>query len=146
MNIYSLMNDFKTSLKTSIKPLIGAIPMILGIVMLISLISISLPSKIYMSIFTGKTGIDAFISATFGSILAGNPVTSYIIGGELLNLGISMIVIISFIVAWVTVGLVQLPAEVIMLGKRFTIWRNILSFIFSVLVAISSVYLARLFI
>ena len=127
MNIYSYMNDFKNSLKMAIKPLIGAIPLILGIVMLISLISISLPSKVYMSLFTGITSIDAFISAAFGSILAGNPVTSYIMGGEFLKLGISMIVIISFIVAWVTVGLVQLPAEMIMLGKKFTIWRNLLN-------------------
>jgi hypothetical protein len=45
----------------------------------------------------------------------------------------------AFLVAWVTVGIIQLPAEIMMLGKRFAITRNILSFIFSILVAIMTV-------
>ena len=71
-----------------------------------------------------------------GSILAGNPITSYIIGGELLAQGISMTAVTAFLVAWVTVGMVQLPAESILLGKRFAVTRNIAAFVFSVIVAI----------
>lgn len=138
------IKKIRSSIVMAYKPLLGAIPMILGVVMLISLVSISIPSKIYMSLFTGIAVIDSFIASVFGSILAGNPVTSYILGGEFLNIGISMVAVISFIVAWVTVGFIQMPAEMIMLGKKFTIWRNVLSFIFSVFVAISSVFLAGL--
>jgi len=138
------VKKIKKSLVMSYKPLLGAIPMMLGVVMLISLVSVAIPSKIYMSLFTGNNIIDSVIASAFGSILAGNPVTSYILGGEFLSLGISMVAVISFIVAWVTVGFIQLPAEMIMLGKKFSIWRNVLSFIFSIFVAISSVFLAGL--
>ena len=77
--------------------------------------------------------------STVGSISAGNPITSYIIGGELLKEGISLFAVTAFITAWVTVGIIQLPAEASILGKRFALARNILSFIFSIIVAIATV-------
>ena len=76
-----------------------------------------------------------------GSVLAGNPVTSYVLGGELLTQGVNLVAVTAFLVAWVTVGFVQLPAESMMLGKKFAISRNILSFIFSIIVAIITVFL-----
>jgi len=42
----------------------------------------------------------------------------------------------AFILAWVTVGIVQLPAESMILGKRFAILRNILSFISAILIGL----------
>ncbi|GAH89897.1 unnamed protein product [marine sediment metagenome] len=79
-----------------------------------------------------------------GSVLAGNPLTSYVLGGELLKQGMSLVAVTSFLVAWVTVGLVQLPAEAIMLGKKFAILRNIFSFAFSMLVAMTTVFVLGL--
>jgi len=74
-----------------------------------------------------------------GSISAGNPVTSYIIGGELVKENVSLIAITSFIVAWVTVGIIQLPAEAAILGQRFACTRNALGFILSILISIATV-------
>ena len=45
----------------------------------------------------------------------------------------------AFIVAWVTVGIAQFPAEAAILGRRFSVARNIISFILSIIVAISTV-------
>jgi len=45
----------------------------------------------------------------------------------------------------VTVGVIQLPAEASILGKRFALTRNILSFIFAILVAIATVITLRFF-
>jgi hypothetical protein len=42
-------------------------------------------------------------------------------------------------VAWVTVGIVQFPAEAGILGKRFAITRNTLSFILAIGVSIATV-------
>ena len=80
--------------------------------------------------------MDSFIGSALGSILAGHPITSYIIGGELLEQGISLIAVTAFLVTWVTVGLVQLPVESALLGKKFAITRNITAFLFAILVAI----------
>ena len=65
--------------------------------------------------------------------------TSYVIGGELLDNGISLLAVLAFILSWVTVGTVQLPAESLMLGKRFALVRNGVSFVMAVLVAVLTV-------
>ena len=88
--------------------------------------------------------VDSLIGAGIGSILAGNPVTSYIIGGELLTQGVSLAAVTAFLVAWVTVGLVQLPAESILLGKRFAITRNITSFVFAIIAAYTTTAIINL--
>ena len=67
-----------------------------------------------------------------------------IIGGELLAQGVSLVAVTAFLIAWVTVGVVQLPAESILLGRRFALLRNIISFVFSVIVAIITVFLVGL--
>ena len=91
-------------------------------------------------IFKGNF-LDVLIGTTIGSLSAGNPATSYILGGELLKQGISLLAVTSFLVAWVTVGLVQLPAESMILGKKFAITRNILSFIFTIIVSLITIFI-----
>ena len=90
-------------------------------------------------VFTGEPFRDTLIGSILGSILTGNPITSYIIGGELLKDGVSLSAVTAFIVAWVTVGMTQLPAEVLFLGKKFALTRNLLSFIFAIIVSIATV-------
>lgn len=112
---------------------------ILGVIMLVSLFITAVPKSFYTSIFTGNRVIDPLFGAIFGSIASGNPITSYIIGGELLKQGVSLIAITAFILAWVSVGLIQLPAESLMLGKRFAVTRNIISFVTAIMVAVLTI-------
>jgi len=121
------------------KALYNNAPTIIGIVLLISLISTLIPKSFYISLFFKNVFLDSLIGSIIGSILAGTPITSYILGGELLKQGVSLTAVTAFLVAWVTVGLVQLPAESMMLGRRFAILRNIISFVFSIIVAILTV-------
>ncbi len=88
------------------------------------------------TLFTNNPIIDTLIGAISGSILAGNPITSYILGGELLSMGVSWAAITAFLISWVTVGIVQLPAESLMLGKSFAISRNLTAFLSSILIGI----------
>lgn len=120
-------------------------PLILGILLLISLISIVVPKDFYAKIFTNHPLLDSFIGAIIGSISAGNPITSYIIGGELLEQGVSLIAVTAFLLGWVTVGIIQLPAESLMLGKRFAIVRNIISFFLAIIIAILTIITMGLF-
>jgi len=113
-----------------------SIPVLLGVLLLISLITSLLPGKYFQMIFTGNEILDPLAGAVIGSVAAGNPLTSYIIGGELLKQGVSLLAVTAFIVAWVTVGMIQLPAESVMLGKRFAVVRNSVSFIMAVLIAL----------
>jgi uncharacterized membrane protein YraQ (UPF0718 family) len=112
------------------------LPILISVILLLSLIITFVPFSYYVKIFTGNFLIDPLIGAILGSISIGNPITSYLIGGELLKNGVSLIAVIAFILSWVTVGLIQLPAEGLMLGKRFAIIRNLTSFISAIIIAI----------
>ncbi len=130
--------------KKALKSLWNSFPIIVGAVLLVAFATSFVPHKIYSTLFMGNYFVDPFIGGLLGSILAGNPITSYILGGEFLKQGISLVAVTAFIVAWVTVGVIQLPAEGILLGKKFAITRNIVSFIFSIIVAIITVILVNL--
>jgi uncharacterized membrane protein YraQ (UPF0718 family) len=131
--------SFKESLVKTGRSFKVSIPMLLGVLLLISLITTVIPKEFYSKIFTGNYIIDSVIGAIFGSIAAGNPMTSYIIGGELLKEGVSLIAVTAFILAWVTVGIVQLPAEIVMLGRRFSLTRNLISFISAIIIAVLTI-------
>ena len=124
------------SIAKSFKMVGRMLPIMIGVILLISLALANIPKTFYANLFSGDYIIDPIIGALTGSIVAGNPITSYIIGGELLEQGISMIAITAFIVAWVTVGVVQFPAEAMLLGKKFALIRNVTAFLFSIVVAL----------
>lgn len=125
----------------SVRALLGSLPIIIGVILLIGLTHTLVPKSLY---FSKSVALDPLIGSGLGSVLAGNPLTSYVLGGELLKEGVSLVAVTSFLVAWVTVGLVQLPAEALMLGKRFAILRNALSFAFSIIVAFTTVGILQL--
>lgn len=116
--------------------MVQVIPQIIGILLLVSLLLTAIPPEWYGIIFSGRPLADPVAGAAMGSVAAGNPVTSYVIGGELLNSGISLTAVTAFIIAWVTVGVIQLPVEMNILGKRFAIARNLCGFIFAIIIAI----------
>ena len=134
----------KVAILKSAKSMYSSLPVLLGVILLVGLISSIIPRSSYHIVFSKNIFFDSVIGSGLGSILAGNPITSYVLGGELLKQGVSLVAVTSFMVAWVTVGLVQLPAESILLGKKFAISRNILSFIFSIFVAILTVSIVGL--
>ena len=133
------MNNLNQSIKKSAKMFGRIMPVFIGLILLLTLIMVHISSSFYSLIFGIHPLIDPIIGASIGSIIAGNPIESYIIGGELLNHGISLIAVTSFIVAWVTVGVFQFPAESMLLGTKFAIVRNVVAFIFSIIVAVVTV-------
>lgn len=118
--------------------------MIAAIFLLVNLINPVL-ADMYNRIFTGNILIDPLIGATAGSISFGIPLTSYVVGGELLSSGVSLIAITAFILTWSTVGVIMLPLEAKYLGKRFAFIRNIINFIFAIITAILTVWLLNIF-
>ena len=126
------------------KGMYSSLPVLVGAILLIGLASAIIPKSFYSTVFSMDPLLDSFIGSVIGSIMAGNPITSYIIGGELLEQGISLMAVTAFMVSWVTVGMVQLPAESILLGKRFAIIRNLSALLLSILVAVITVTLVNI--
>ena len=115
------------------------VPALLGVVLLLGLVQAFVSQDVFTSLFSGNVLLDTLWGACFGSILAGNPINSYVIGGELLKYGVSLFAVTALIIAWVTVGVVQLPAEIAALGKRFALLRNGLAFVLSIITALVTV-------
>jgi predicted Fe-Mo cluster-binding NifX family protein len=125
--------------KSTGKQFANLLPVFVGVILLMGLFNSFISKELLSSIFSGGTLLDTLWGAGFGSIFAGNPINSYVIGGELLIYGVSLFAVTAFITSWVTVGLVQLPAEIAALGKKFALVRNALSFITSIAIAILTV-------
>ena len=112
------------------------LPIILGVIFLTGLLTAFIPQRLLSDFFSGNTLQGIFKGALVGSFFTGNPANSYVIGKNLLDQGIGMGVVIALICAWVTVGILQLPAESAALGKRFAVARNFLCFILSMGIAL----------
>lgn len=108
---------------------------ILGVMFLTGLTTVSIPKTFYTNILGEDNFFGFLLSALLGSISSGNAITSYVLGGEFLDQGVSLFVVTIFILTWVTVGLIQLPAESLMLGRKFAIIRNIASFASAIIIA-----------
>ena len=110
----------KTAAKKTLNSLKIAIPIILGILMLISIVN-PIFQKYYPQLFTGNYFLDPLLGAVGGSIAFGIPITAYVAGGELLESGVSLLAVTAFILAWTTVGLSMIPLEIKFLGKKFAL-------------------------
>ena len=132
------------ALTKTVKSLIMTLPVLFGVLLLISLFQSLFNNGELAALFTGKIIFDAIIGASLGSILAGNPITSYVLGGEFFAAGIGIMAISAFIVTWVTVGIVQLPAEILLLGKKFALLRNLLSFLSAIVIGVCTYFILLL--
>lgn len=133
--------SIKESFFKALKSFISMFPMLFSIVLLLGIFNTYVSEETILSLFTSNSFFDTLIGTSLGAVLTGNPMISYILGGEFLHGGISLFAVTSFILSWVTLGVVQLPAEVEVFGFRFTFLRTILTFIFTILVSISTVSL-----
>ncbi len=127
------------SLKKAVKGFMATLPLLAGVVLLVGLFRAFITEGMLGKLFTGNMLSDTVLGAAIGSVSAGNPITSYVIGGMLRTQGVTMFAVTAFIVTWVTVGIVQLPAEAGILGRKFALARNAISFVLSLVVAIITV-------
>lgn len=123
----------------SLKNLSNALPTMIGIILLIGLIKFFISFESLSNLFTQNKYIDTTLGALLGSVLAGNSINSYIIGSEMFASGISLFAVTAFLVAWVTVGFIQIPAESELLGNKFTLVRNVLSIFLSIAISLLTV-------
>jgi predicted Fe-Mo cluster-binding NifX family protein len=127
------------ALKSSGMQLINLLPLFVGVILLVGFFNAFVTRELLASIFSGNAILDTLLGTSLGSILASNPINSYVIGGELLEQGVSLYAVTAFMAAWVTIGLVQLPAEMAALGKNFALIRNALSFALCIFISILTV-------
>jgi len=135
--------NLKESVIKAGKSLQKMIPILVGMLLLAMLIN-NLAQRYYDKMFTGDYLKDTFIGAIAGSLSFGMALTSYVVGGEFLQRGVSLLAVTAFIMTWTTVGIAMLPLEAKMLGTKFAIWRNVFNFIFAIIISILTVLILRM--
>ena len=133
-------NPLRDSFKKTVRTFINVLPIIVGMILMTSLVVTVFPEQISSGLFGNGDILDTLLGASIGSIATGHPLASYLLGGELLRGGVGLIAVTALLVTWVTVGIVQLPAEALMLGARFAVYRNIISFAAAIAIAFLTVY------
>lgn len=121
--------------KKALFSLLSMMPMIIAVVGLIGIMQSYITPEMLAKLFGHGLGSDMVVGTGMGAISAGNPAVSYIIADELLEQGVSLYAVTAFVLSWVTLGIVQLPAEVSVFGLRFTIIKNLLTLFSTLLVA-----------
>lgn len=111
------------------------IPIVLGVLALASLVTAAIPPQSISRMLPMESVLGPLFGAMVGSVAAGHPVTSYVLAGELMSAGASLATITALVVSWITVGIVHLPAEAAILGTRFALWRNAISFVLAIAMA-----------
>jgi predicted Fe-Mo cluster-binding NifX family protein len=121
------------------------LPVMISVIFLAGLFKAFLSEKFLTFFFFGNMWRDSIWGAFIGSVFAGNPINSYIIGRQLLELGVSLVAVTAFICSWVTVGLVQFPAESAALGWKFAVVRNLSCFGLSMAISFVMMFILGLF-
>ena len=131
--------SFLKELKKASLGVVSMLPMVFAIVGLVGLFLSFVSKESLALLFSGDVIKDTLIGTLAGAIAVGQAMISYIIGGELLKDGVSLYAVTAFILSWVSLGFIQLPAEVEVLGLKFTVVRNILALISTILISIIAV-------
>ncbi|HOP48155.1 MAG TPA: hypothetical protein PK874_10875, partial [Desulfobacteraceae bacterium] len=120
---------WKDAFRKSANQFLSIFPILTGVILLVGLFQVFLPRDWLLTVFSGNSFFDTLWGACTGSILAGNPLNSYVIGETLLELGVDLFGVTALMISWVTVGIIQLPAEIAALGMRFAVLRNAAAFL-----------------
>ena len=124
----------KKAFINSFKGFVSIMPMMIAIVGLVAIFQTYITPDMISKLF-GYSRFSDILTGTFiGAIANGHGSLSFIIAEGLQSQGVSIYALSTFTLAWVSLGFIQLPAEASVFGIRFTIIRNILAFLSTIII------------
>ncbi len=138
--IISAIADSKKTIKAfqvACRKLRKIIPQFLLMLILISIALFLLPESVITAYLGGKNILaTTFLAAMLGSITMMPGFIAFPLCGILLNNGIAYTTLASFSTTLMMVGVLTFPVEKEYFGTRLTVYRNAVSFIIALLVAL----------
>ncbi len=127
----------RQAFKVSVRSLAKVGPTMLGIVGIVGLLLAFVPPH-WISTYLGeKAGFAGTIAAAvIGAITLIPGLVAFPLAGSIYRQGASTMTVAAFIATLTMVGFVTAPTEIEQLGKKMTVWRNSLSFIFALVIAV----------
>lgn len=127
----------KMALKKAWKAFENILPEFLVVILLVGLLLAIMNPEMISSIIGEKSGwFGVILSAIIGSITLIPGFVAFPMTALLLDGGAGYMQIGAFISALMMVGIVTMPVEIKYFGKKLTIYRNALAFLFSFVVAL----------
>lgn len=125
------------ALRVALKMFLSLLPMLVIIILGIGLLFALLPEETLQRFLGEQSGpLGILFAAGAGSILHIPALLAFPLAASLLEKGASIAVIAAFITTLTMVGFVTLPVEIKELGVRFALWRNGLSMVAAVIIAV----------
>jgi len=132
----SARGEWGEALVRGLRQFHSLLPRLVGVILLLGLFRGFVPEQALLSLFSGSILYDSVWGVCLGSVMAGNPVNSYVIGKSLLDAGVGLAGAVALMLAWVNVGVIQMPAESAALGLRFALVRNLAGFAVAVIMSL----------
>ena len=112
-------------------------PSIVAIIWTIGFILTFLPSGLILKTIGRDAGFQGVImAAAFGSVVLIPAFIAFPLAASFLRQGADVGAIAAFVTTLVMVGVITAPLEMKFFGKKFTLWRNSLSFVFALAIAL----------
>ena len=118
------------------KSIENILPQFLGIILVVGITLAVLKPEMISNIVGNNSGILGVVfSAVIGSIIMMPTFVAFSTGDMLLKSGAGVAQVIALISTLTLIGIITIPLEAKYIGKKATIYRNILAFVFSIIVA-----------
>lgn len=128
-------NKTKKAFIKGVKSLESILPQFLGIIISVGIIFALLNPETITKILGSSSGFfGVILSAFLGSVVMMPTFVAFSTGNMLLNNGAGMAQVAALVSTLTLIGLMTMPLESKYIGKRGTIYRNIIAFIFSIIV------------
>lgn len=107
------------------------------IILLIGLILAYIPPESIATFVSSQNlFVSTVVSALFGTVTLIPAFIAFPLVGTLVNASVSIVPAVAFLTTLTMVGIVTFPLEKKTFGLRFTVTRNVLSFIFAIIIAL----------
>jgi uncharacterized membrane protein YraQ (UPF0718 family) len=134
-----IRNKAKTmqSLIVAVKSFFRILPIVFTVIIVIGVLLGFVPPTKVSEVIGEQAGFGGVIFIAFmGAILHIPALISFPLAASLLKGGASVTAVAAFITTLTMVGIVTLPLEIKELGKKITLLRNGMSFIFAIIIAL----------
>jgi uncharacterized membrane protein YraQ (UPF0718 family) len=112
-------------------------PLLLAIFALIGLFQEYVPPELIRNWLGAENRFLSLLNGGLvGAVAIGPPVAAFPIAGSFIDTGAWPPAAAAFIVSWVSVGVMTMPVEAHVFGWRFTLWRNVITFIAALLIGL----------
>ncbi len=137
--IYSFRRDrqkTKRALQSAKNSFLNMLPMMLGIIGLIGVILVLIPQEVIGGLFGGTNPLGMLLISIVGAVTLIPAFIAFPFASSLMKAGASTAAVALFITTLLMVGVITLPLEIKFFGKKFTLWRNALSFLLAIVIAL----------